>query len=68
MFQKPVPGPNICPIASALLPAFALKRDVGKSVRGRNPDLRACGVQIGLGLKNVRPLLDEGRGETERQV
>ena len=68
MFQKPVPGPNSCPIASALLPAFALRVMLGRRLARRNPDLRAGRVQIGLGLEHVGPLLDERRGQAERQV
>jgi ribosomal protein S8E len=44
------------------------ERDVGQPVGGRDPDLGACGMQIGLGLKHVRPLRDGGRGQAEGQV
>ena len=37
MFQKPVPGPKICPIASALVPAFALSVMLGKRFARATP-------------------------------
>ena len=68
MFQKPVPGPNTWPIASALLPALALSVMLGRRLARRDADLRAGGMQIGFGLEHVGPLLDERRGQAERQV
>jgi hypothetical protein len=42
--------------------------DIGQPVGDGDADAGAGGMHVGLGLHDVRPLLDQGRGQAERQV
>ena len=57
--QNPVPDANSWSTASAVLPAVAGQRDVRQPVGDGDADLRAGGLQVGLGGADVRPLLDQ---------
>ena len=66
--QKPVPGPNTWPMASAVLPALAVSVDVGQAVGDGDADLGAGVVHVLLRLQHVRPLLDHLGGQADRHV